>query len=167
MQDREGHGRPLHRGGYSHWRTDDGGGGGAPFGPFVEPSAGAAPPAPHAGFAAEEPRGCPQADREEQQAEETFKEPLSETNQLTTMALALDEVKEFILSLRSAGIKDETVAHLAQVSEARDRVRALALKAHLIALLNLMAQPGSVVERAGGLTEQEDDVVMKAWAALK
>jgi hypothetical protein len=82
------------------------------------------------------------------------------------MAGALEEVKNFIEGLRDDGV--ETLMTSASKSQVLAwKAKALLYRTHLIALLNLLANPQSVVTRGGGLDPEEEAVVMKAWLAIE
>jgi hypothetical protein len=169
MSRREGHGQPVRGGKYSHWGQDDSGRSGAPFGPPVEPSPNGAVPTSRYRLGDSEAGEQPEPGRESYTAEEVRRAPLrakatatktpGPNDQLKVMSMALSEVKAFIDELASLNLG-------AVLQGTQQQVDAAKYKANLIAVLRLLTQPGSVADRAGGLTEEEDLVVMKAVMTL-
>jgi hypothetical protein len=80
--------------------------------------------------------------------------------QLKVMSDALGEIRDFVDELARLNLGE-------LLQPTRNKVQDLKLKAHLTAVLRLLVGPNSVSERAGGLTEEEEAIVLKAMVEMK
>lgn len=158
MSDRERYEFPVRRPAYPHWGQADSGGSGTPFDPSLVPGTSGTPGAAEAGAGARR-EGAPPL-KAKATAVKVPGNPIN--HQLEIMGLALGEVKDFIDGLREAGIESLLAQPKAQLQDVK-------LKRHIIGLINMITgggEPNGLAERAGGLTDEEEALLIKAMLLL-